>query len=515
MGYVKTGIECFAPLPTMPARFGAAMNRLLSAFLLLALCALACGAEDKPVRPKAADAAKIRETKDTMRKLVGELTAAKSLLQAYPEKLDELVKNQLIESVPKDAWGREFIYSRNKEHGYELVSYGADGQKGGAAADADITFTEQGYRQELTEEQKAALAVKREAQRVIGRKVVALFEMKVIGMLAVNHRKNKGAWPEKLAALKPTGDTVQDKATARCFDDPWKHEYTLKLLPNDNFAIVCYGADGAEGGEDANADFVITERDVRGERNNEDYEYRGSGYNNDWRVDDLAEGVRQFKKTNKKLPTELSDLTQGARRIRNDIPRDRFGGDYIYLVADDDEFYVIALGSDQEAGGIGDGQDSVSPRPGQVPYEREEYVQPEEAKPEDTEENKMLALVAEAQMQDIMRAASAHHAEKNAWPASLDDIKDKLPGKAVPKDPWENAFELEQVKNAQGEVTGVRVICRGCDKTAGGNSAAADFAVSDKGERQEIAGPPPPEGEKPAEDAEKPAEARPAGGRFR
>ncbi len=326
--------------------------------------------------------------------------------------------------------------------------------------------------------------------------------MRVLGGLCVSHRRDKGTWPEKLSTLKPAGETAADKAVSRCFEDPWKREYSFKQLPSDNFAIVCLGADGAEGGEDENADFVVTERDVRGEQPNDEYEYRGYDYNNDWRVDDLAEGVRQFKKVNSALPKELSDLTQGARRIRNDIPKDRFGGEYVYLVVSDDEFFIISLGSDKDAGGIGDGKDSISPRPGQVPYERESYAQPEEAKPEDSAESKALALVAEVQMQDMMRAATAYQAEKKAWPASLDEIKDKLPGKAVPNDPWESAYVFEQVKT-KDEVTGVRVICRGCDKVAGGNSAAADFAINDKGERQEIAGAPPPDGEKPAEDQPK------------
>jgi hypothetical protein len=320
--------------------------------------------------------------------------------------------------------------------------------------------------------------------------------MRVIGGLCVANRRDKNAWPDKLSSLKPEGESAPEKAVARCFQDPWKHEYTFKTLPNDNFAVICYGADGVEGGEEENADFVITERDVRGEQPSDDYEYRGY-YNTDWRVDDLAEGVRQFKKTNSKLPKELSELTQGARRIRNDVPKDRFGGEYIYLVIGDDEFYIIALGSDQEAGGIGDGQDSISPRPGQVPNERESYAQPEEAKPEDSAENKTLALVAEAQMQDMMRAAAAYQAEKKTWPTSLDDFKDKLPGKTVPADPWENAYLLEQTKN-KDEVTGVRVICRGCDKIIGGKNAAGDFAVNDKGERQNL--------EPPAEDASKPVE---------
>ena len=477
------------------------MRHVLTALFICLVCLVTVSAQDKPaVRIKAADREKIRNTKDTMRKLAGELTAAKSLLQGYPEKLDELVKNQLIEKLPKDGWDRDFSYTRNKETGYELISCGADGQVGGEGGDADIIFTEQGLKTTLNADQQALLAKKREAQRALGRMALARFEMKVLGGMCVSTRRDKGAWPEKLATLKPAGESTQDKATARCFDDPWGHEYAFKALPSDNFAIVCFGADGVEGGENENADFVVTERDVRGDQSNDDYEYRGYGYNNDWRVDDLAEGVRQFKKSNSRLPKELSDLTQGAKRIRNDIPQDRFGGEYIYLVMSDEEFYIISLGSDKEAGGIGDGQDSISPRPGQVPYERESYAQPEEAKPEDSAENKALALVAETQMQDMMRAATEFHAEKKSWPASLDDLQDRLPGKAVPNDPWETAFVFEQVKT-NNEVTGVRVICRGCDKQPGGKSAAADFAVNDKGERQELVS--------PEEDAAKPVEGQP------
>jgi hypothetical protein len=487
------------------------MKRVFPAILICIACLFSVAAQDKPpVRIKAADRQKIRDTKEAMRKLAGELTAAKSLLQAYPEKLDELVKNQLIEKLPKDGWDRDFSYARNKETGYELTSLGADGKAGGEGGDSDIVFTEQGLKTNLNANQQALLEQKREEQRKIGRKVLALFEMRVLGGLCVAQRRDKGTWPEKLSTLIPKGETAQDKTVARCFEDPWKHEYTFKTLPNDNFAVICFGADGVESGEDENADFVITERDVRGEQSNGDYEYRDY-YNTDWRVDDLAEGVRQFKKVNSKLPRELSDLTQGARRIRNDIPKDRFGGDYIYLAISDDEFYIISLGSDAESGGIGDGQDSISPRPGQVPYERESYAPPEETKPEDSEENKALALVAEVQMQDMMRAATAYQAEKKAWPASLEDIKDKLPGKAVPNDPWESAYVFEQVKT-KDEVTGVRVICRGCDKTVGGNSAAADFAVNDLGERKEIAGPPPPGEEKPGDEEAKPAGG---GGRFK
>jgi general secretion pathway protein G len=43
-------------------------------------------------------------------------------------------------SVPKDAWGNDFLYVSPGEHGdYDLFSYGADGAKGGDGKNADIT----------------------------------------------------------------------------------------------------------------------------------------------------------------------------------------------------------------------------------------------------------------------------------------------------------------------------------------------------------------------------------------
>lgn len=43
-------------------------------------------------------------------------------------------------SVPKDAWGNDYVYVSPGEHGdYDLSSYGADGVKGGEDKNADIT----------------------------------------------------------------------------------------------------------------------------------------------------------------------------------------------------------------------------------------------------------------------------------------------------------------------------------------------------------------------------------------
>ena len=41
--------------------------------------------------------------------------------------------------VPNDPWGRPYLYRSPGEHGaYDIVSYGADGQEGGAGTSADI-----------------------------------------------------------------------------------------------------------------------------------------------------------------------------------------------------------------------------------------------------------------------------------------------------------------------------------------------------------------------------------------
>jgi general secretion pathway protein G len=42
--------------------------------------------------------------------------------------------------VPKDPWGRPYIYRSPGQHGaYDILSYGSDGQEGGTGAAADIT----------------------------------------------------------------------------------------------------------------------------------------------------------------------------------------------------------------------------------------------------------------------------------------------------------------------------------------------------------------------------------------
>ena len=48
-------------------------------------------------------------------------------------------KGGYMKKLPKDAWGREFIYKCPGEHGdFDISSYGSDGNEGGSGSGADI-----------------------------------------------------------------------------------------------------------------------------------------------------------------------------------------------------------------------------------------------------------------------------------------------------------------------------------------------------------------------------------------
>lgn len=49
-------------------------------------------------------------------------------------------KGGYMKKLPKDAWGREFIYECPGEHGdFDIISHGSDAQEGGDGSAADIT----------------------------------------------------------------------------------------------------------------------------------------------------------------------------------------------------------------------------------------------------------------------------------------------------------------------------------------------------------------------------------------
>lgn len=105
------------------------------------------------------DKAKVVQTKTSLKKLHSAVLAFKLDTGEYPTEeagLIELVEQPsdvenwqpggYLETtdVPKDGWGREFIYERYPESGkpFRVVSYGADGEEGGEDYDADLSSTD-------------------------------------------------------------------------------------------------------------------------------------------------------------------------------------------------------------------------------------------------------------------------------------------------------------------------------------------------------------------------------------
>jgi len=430
------------------------------------------------------DRGHIRDTKETLSKLAKDLRVHEQMHDKYPAELKGLVDNQIRESLPKDAWGHEFLYELSPETGFKLTSLGSDGKKGGQDAAADIVWTNDGELRVLTADEKARLEKQRDEATFQAHRAVALREMVVVGTAAVGHRREKAAWPAALKEVRPTStDTDEAKSIDRCFTDPWGSAYVLKLLAHENFAIICYGADGKEGGKERDADFVITEKEVRPnyvQRNRWD-RWGGRGGNWDWQANELVESIKRFKKLVNRLPDDLAELmrpglTKDGNPIRQNIPKDRHGAEYVYVKYGEDEFFVIGLGKDGIQGGTGDDADSVTPEPGVVEREYEEFEPPQE------DQDALRVEVAREQALDIADKLIAYHAENSKYPESLETIKDKFPGETVPVDPWNNGFVYALTKNEKEEVTGFSVTCYGSDGAIGGTENSADIVVNEKKE---------------------------------
>ena len=476
--------------------------RVLFCFALLLLLSFPLSAQDKISR---ADRAKMRETRETMSSLQADLATLNQLLDnKYPAELKELVDNKMREVVPTDAWGREFAYEVSATEGYKLTSWGADGKSGGDAAARDIVWTARGELREMSSEEKAEYEARLDEQRFQATRVIARRRMVKVGGEIVNYRRTNSKWPEKLEDCRRAGMEGEDVAINQCFVDPFGHEFGLRLLPHDNFAVVCWGADGAEGGLERESDFVITERDVRAEYNVAAMDPWGWGNydDTDWRVQNLADDVKRYKQRFGSLPNELVDLTRGGKpvdkegegavvqAIRSSLPKDRWGNDYVYVKLTEEEFFIVGLGKDGIEGGIKDNEDAIHPKPGANPNE-EDYeedwggavmVEPE---PEDDD---VLVEIATELMFDIIDKLKAYHAEHGSYPASLDDIKQQLVDGTVPLDPWEHSFIYTLTKDAGGAITGFTLTSYGSDSAEGGDGHAADITFNQNSE---------PEGEAP------------------
>lgn len=461
------------------------MRNLIAISICLCMLTVVVGQDRIP----RADRVKMRETRETMRGLHLDLTTYQQIHAEYPDSLKALIDNQLREAVPQDGWGREFQYSLT-DNGFRLVSLGSDGKSGGEGGAADIVWTQNGEFREMTADEKAERERRQQASREQALRLLARRRMEIVACEVVNYRREQTRWPNKLDDCKRTGNSAEDQAVNACFADPFGHGFQFKQLPKENFAIICWGADGKEDGEGRDADFVVTEREVRKVYNDYRDYWRYDPWNNDWQVENLANDVERYLERFGRLPAELADLTRGGNDpdgkalppIRNSIPRDSWGNEYVLVALNDTEFVVAGLGKDQVEGGIQDNADVIFPVPGKA-AESAKGMDFAEIKPQQNDDE-ILHEIARELMNDIITKVVAHHADTGSYPAALGDIAEQFPDETVPLDPWENAFVYTLTLDADGGATGFTLTCYGSDGAEGGENWAADITLNQAFEEQ-------------------------------
>ena len=105
------------------------------------------------------DRAKVTSTKANLKLLHGAVIQFKMDTGRYPTEeagLQELIEQPTdvtgwstggyleTTSLPKDAWGHDFVYQLSPESGkpFVLISYGADGEEGGEGINKDLYSTD-------------------------------------------------------------------------------------------------------------------------------------------------------------------------------------------------------------------------------------------------------------------------------------------------------------------------------------------------------------------------------------
>ena len=97
------------------------------------------------------DALKIERTEARLRYAAMLLLAAKRETGSFPRSLDVLgedlagVHSSLIERATTDAWGNPFMVCMGEE-GFQITSFGSDGESGGEGTAADLTLVFEGVR---------------------------------------------------------------------------------------------------------------------------------------------------------------------------------------------------------------------------------------------------------------------------------------------------------------------------------------------------------------------------------
>lgn len=334
------------------------------------------------------DLRKMAETREAMREIRLALEKHLIMNEQYPEKLDALEG----EKATKDAWGNDLLFER-KDDDFLITSLGSDGKAGGEGAAKDILWTARGERKIFTDAEKEKRAEARKAKLVEAARTVARLEMTELGLLALKYRKENDKWPEKAADLVPDDDN-ELKRYKSCLKDSWGTEYVFKKLPHENFAVICYGADGKEGGKHADLDFAINEAEVR-KKTNDDDGYSRYRWSYDYDCERISNNIHKFKAATGKLPKTLEDLVnvsveqveevdrdaeqeaadkgeeyvpdeprKFSAPLMSELPKDDHGNEYIMIVSSEDEFHVVGLGKDQKSGGSEDDEDVVYPTPG-------------------------------------------------------------------------------------------------------------------------------------------------------
>jgi len=139
-------------------RRGFTLIEIMVVIVILAMLAAFVG----PKLMGRTDEAKVKTTRIQIKGLESALKLYKLDNGAYPtteQGLSSLVTKPTVglipksykeggylesKSVPKDAWGNDYIYVSPGEHGdYDLSSFGADGVKGGEDKNADISSWEE------------------------------------------------------------------------------------------------------------------------------------------------------------------------------------------------------------------------------------------------------------------------------------------------------------------------------------------------------------------------------------
>jgi general secretion pathway protein G len=90
--------------------------------------------EDETLSPKQ------REARAKIRRMETLFKSHHRLMGRFPseeEGFKVLIDARLLDEVPVDPWGRQYVYRLNKEHS-GVVSYGEDGVPGGQGDNADI-----------------------------------------------------------------------------------------------------------------------------------------------------------------------------------------------------------------------------------------------------------------------------------------------------------------------------------------------------------------------------------------